>query len=272
MNEVILIIGSRSNFSKKLHQSIDNSFLVDSTTVLESNDFLENYKNFRISIIVNSFQPSHLLADVKNPVSYIENSVGILANVLDKIPRYDIKKIIYTSSSSVYGDGAYCKENDSLRPANLHSLLKASCEKIVELFCIENDIEYTISRVFNMYGGEDRFSVISKIIDSAISKKVLVVANNGRSIRDFVHVDDVVSCYEAILSLETPKIINIANGAGTSISTILNSLNYRGIVVDTKTVKKREIETSVANIDRLKKIIDTSKFLNVVDFIENRLK
>jgi len=163
---ITLIIGKESNLSKYLHKYLNNSFVLSSREISKNIFLLDEYKSSKCNIIFNNFQTANLLGNLNNCSSYIEQSIGITAKILEYIKDWDINKIIYTSSSSVYGDNHYCNESDKLLPINLHGSLKVSNEYFISQYCKEKEIDYTITRIFNMYGGDDNFSIISKIINS----------------------------------------------------------------------------------------------------------
>ena len=141
-----------------------------------------------INIIFNNFQKSTILYDLENPVEYMQRAIMTTAEVLSyfKKKKTSIKKIIYTSSSSVYGNNIFCTENDPLLPMSLPASLKITNEKMIEMFCHQNKIDYTICRLFNLYGGDDEFSIVSKIINAAKYNQKLTLYNNGNAIRDFI--------------------------------------------------------------------------------------
>ena len=201
MNKVF-IIGKGSNLSSFLSKKIINSKLISSREILTNIEELNVLKdNLPINIIFNNFQPATKLNEFVNLENYVVNSILTTSKVLDFIKNNQIvvNKIIYTSSSSVYGNNILCNENDELKPMNLHASLKVANEKLVEKFCIENSIDYTIARIFNMYGGDDNFSIISKIIKANKNNEELNIVNNGNAIRDFIHIEDVVDIYSKIL-------------------------------------------------------------------------
>ena len=60
-------------------------------------------------------------------------------------------------------------------------------------FCSKNNINYTIARIFNMYGSEsDKFSIVSKIIECFKKNKIIKIFHGGNNIRDFILINDVV--------------------------------------------------------------------------------
>ncbi len=68
-----------------------------------------------------------------------------------------------------------------------------------------------------MYGADDNFSIISKIIKAYKNNEELNIVNNGNAIRDFIHIEDVVDIYSKILDKKDIKILNIGSGNGSSI-------------------------------------------------------
>ena len=273
MNKVF-IIGKGSNLSSFLSKKIINSKLISSREILTNIEELNVLKdNLPINIIFNNFQPATKLNEFFNLENYVINSILTTSKVLDFIKNNQIKinKIIYTSSSSVYGNNILCNENDELKPMNLHASLKVANEKLVEKFCIENSIDYTIARIFNMYGGDDNFSIISKIIKAYKNNEELNIVNNGNAIRDFIHIEDVVDIYSKILDKKDIKILNIGSGNGSSIKNILDFLNNHNIKIKTKNIQREELKISTADISKLKELFKKDTFFEVEDYLKKEL-
>lgn len=273
MNKVF-IIGKGSNLSSFLSKKIINSKLISSREILTNIEELNVLKdNLPINIIFNNFQPATKLNEFFNLENYVVNSILTTSKVLDFIKNNQIvvNKIIYTSSSSVYGNNILCNENDELKPMNLHASLKVANEKLVEKFCIENSIDYTIARIFNMYGGDDNFSIISKIIKAYKNNEELNIINNGNAIRDFIHIDDVVDIYSKILDKKDIKILNIGSGNGSSIKNILDFLNNHNIKIKTKNIQREELKISTADISKLKELLKKDTFFGVEDYLKKEL-
>ena len=273
MNKVF-IIGKGSNLSSFLSKKIINSKLISSREILTNIEELNVLKdNLPINIIFNNFQPATKLNEFVNLENYVVNSILTTSKVLDFIKNNQIKinKIIYTSSSSVYGNNILCNENDELKPMNLHASLKVANEKLVEKFCIENSIDYTIARIFNMYGADDNFSIISKIIKAYKNNEELNIVNNGNAIRDFIHIEDVVDIYSKILDKKDIKILNIGSGNGSSIKNILDFLNNHNIKIKTKNIQREELKISTADISKLKELLKKDTFFGVEDYLKKEL-
>ena len=270
-----IIVGKRSNLSNHLLESLDNAVAISSGLIVEELRQLDWSQISEVNLILNQFQPSTSLNDLSNPVEYINNSILTTANILTFIKDKTLKvnKVVYTSSSSVYGNNKSCVEIDTPQPLSLHATLKLANEKLVSQFCTVEGIDYTIARVFNMYGGDDKFSIVSKIITAYKNHQGIRLINNGNAVRDFIHIDDVVESYKAILLLKDIDIVNIASGQGRSVKMILSYLHEKNIEISTSNIEQEEISASIANNTTLKTILTPNfRFKSVEDYALSELQ
>lgn len=271
-----IIIGKRSNLSQQLSKSIDNSVLISSKSFEEELlVILNDNTNDTFNIIFNNFQNATKLNESSRLDEYTENAIFITSKILVFLQKYTnkISKIIYTSSSSVYGNNKFCSESDQVKPMNLHASLKVANEELIKKFCETNQTQYCITRIFNMYGGDDKFSIISKIKNSYVLNIPLKIVNSGTSIRDYVYIGDVIEVYKKLLHNNSlPKILNIASGKGTRLIDIIKFLSINGIKINTESITREELKASIANIDLLDSFINTSNFLSVENYLKGELK
>jgi len=266
-----LIIGKNSNLSKFLYTNISNCILISSREVSKNIDILNKYKNKKINIIFNNFQLAIELNNLQSSSQYVTNAILSTSIILDYFNPIDINKIIYTSSSSVYGNNILCKETDELKPMNLHASLKVANEKLIEKYCLDNQIDYTIARIFNMYGGDDKFSVVSKIINAYKNNEELTIVNNGNAIRDFIYIDDVVFIYKILLEIKDARVLNIGTGSGSSIKGILDFLSHNSVRINVKNIFRDELKTSTSDARLLYKIIGKRNFMDVENYLRKEL-
>ena len=270
----VIIIGKNSNLTNKLSNKLLDFSILSSREILSSCKILNELKEqVNINIIFNNFQTAINLNKFDNLESYISNSIISTSRILDFFNKNHIKinKIIYTSSSSVYGNNILCNEKDELKPMNLHASLKVANEKLIEKFCLDNNIDYTIARIFNMYGGDDNFSIINKIIQAYKDNNELTIVNNGNSIRDFIHIEDVVDIYLKILELKNVNILNIGTGEGNSVKNILDYLKNNNINLKLKNINRSELKISTADTQYLNSLFCEIKFRQINDYLKKEL-
>ena len=266
-----IIIGKDSNLSRALLDKNPKFILLSAREIFEDISLLDVYKNSQVRLIFNNFQPSTELGSSSSYSEYIKRAILLTSMVLDCFDARNIVKIIYTSSSSVYGNNSLCSENDDVNVMNFHASLKVANEKMVEVFCKNHNIDYSIARIFNMYGGNDKFSIMSKIINTYNNKESLTVVNNGSAIRDFIHIDNVVDIYLKLLFQKNVTILNIGTGRGNSVKKILLFLNTFSYKIDTINIVRDEIAVSTADTKLLQSILNIESFIQVESYLKEKL-
>ncbi len=266
-----VLFGERSNLSLSLSSVLNNAILLsggDAQELLKYHD-----KDVRINVVINSFQRSTELVDLSNPKQYTEKTLGDLSNIIDVLINIkdSIDTVIYTSSAAVYGKNPCCHENDQLHPISLYSSLKISSEIMVQNYLSAHGINYIITRVFNMYGGNDNFSIISKIIASYSGDRELYLFNNGESVRDFIHILDVCNIYKKLLESDYCGIVNVGTGNGHSIKNIVEMLKDYSVDFKINNKTRDEINESIASTIILKSIIKRYNFIDLNDYFVKKI-
>ena len=186
-------------------------------------------------------------------------------NVLKACIKNDVKKIIFASSSDVYGQQKkvpICEENP-LNPNSVYAITKLSGEEYLKAYKKQYNLDFSILRFFGIYGpGQASEFVVSRFINMALNNEPPTIYGDGKQVRAFCYVEDAVK--GAILSLTSEKanseIFNIGNDK-EPIS--MRDLAYKVIDLAEKDMEPRFI--SIENSDRgkareiIKKIPDISK-------------
>ena len=183
----------------------------------------------------------------KKPNKYYRNNVSASKNLIEKMIKYKINNLIFSSSASVYGNPLSKKisETHQMKPISVYGENKKEIEKMLEKKGKENGFKSISFRYFNAAGadkggkiGEDHYPethLIPKILKSIKSKKnkVYVYGNNyktndGTCIRDYIHVNDIVRAhYYGLKKFKNKKCIlnyNIGSGKGYSVLEIIKAV------------------------------------------------
>ena len=222
------IIGKRSNLSKNLKKIIPNSILI-SLKEKKDVEILLKEKN-RYNIIFNNFYPVSRLNEIStnNLDIFINQSIVLSAFFLKRLNFKLVNKILYTSSSSVYESIDNTKFTKDTFNRKLYAALKLSNEKLFLNTANSKKVQCHIIRLFNLYGDEDNFSILQKIINSHLHKKKFILFNNGDGIRDFIHVLDACKIYKSILNSKKklPNYLDLGSGSGITIKSILDYIKF----------------------------------------------
>ena len=255
--------------SSKLSKKIKKSKIYSSEKFISQITNVNKSKE-KFNIIVNAFYSARKLNTLNNYKYFVEKSLLNLSEILDKINPKNINKILYTSSSSFYGSlggkiGVSDKNN-----RYIYSSLKISAENLIKNYCNKNKILFDICRVFNLYGPKDGFSIISKLKDLPKNNSKLQIYNNGESIRDFIHVDDIVNIYKQLLKRSDTNIYDIGTGNGTKLKDIINSLELNTKKITYIKTKNYEIDKSIADNRNLINQLKYNNFKKLQNFIKGK--
>ncbi|MEA2033598.1 MAG: SDR family oxidoreductase [Euryarchaeota archaeon] len=200
---------------------------------------------------------------IKDPIASNNANVNGTLNVLVAAKDCDVKKVVYASSSSVYGDTPELPKREDMTPNPLSPY--AVTKLLGEYYCnVFNDIYglKTVSlRYFNVYGPRqdpysDYAAVIPKFINRVSENKPPVIYGDGEQTRDFTFVKDVVSANILAAKSDAEGVYNIANGNRISINELANMImkfignNLTSIHDDPR---EGDIKHSLADISEAKK-------------------
>ena len=152
-----------------------------------------------------------------NKLSCLEVNCTGTKNVLEASALNKVKKIIFASSSEVYGepDSNPISENNSTKGKTIYGISKIIGEEYCKAYKQKYNLNYTILRFFNTYGpNQDNKFVITKFIYAAVNNKPLVINGNGNQKRSYTYVQDSAraTVIVAFNKKTNQKTYNVGNG------------------------------------------------------------
>ena len=207
----------------------DTKLKNDRNAILEKH---ENYKLYRAdikekNIIEQIFQHEqidiicHLAAQagtrysIEHPGEYVQSNIEGTVNIFEAARKYDVKDIIFASSSSVYGNNPvpWSEKQDVNKPINPYGMTKRSTELLAYTYHHLYGIKMTMLRYFTVYGPWGRPDMAYfKFTDKIIKEEQIDLNNYGKMKRDFTYIDDVVA--GTLSAIDNPKeyeVYNIGN-------------------------------------------------------------
>ena len=199
---------------------------------------------------------------VQDPLTSSEINIGGTLNVLLAARDAGVRRVVFASSSSVYGDapGFPRVETQSTSPLAPYAVSKLAAEQYCRVAHLVYGLETVCLRYFNVFGRrQDPFSQYSAVIPKFITAMSAGVAptiyGDGTQSRDFTHIDDVVAAN--ILALDAVpaagRIYNIACGRQVSLNELVAKLNeILGTRLDAEYVPARpgDVKHSLADVGR----------------------
>jgi len=218
--------------------------------ILDNSKLLDSMKNH--DVVIHLAAKTDVIDSIINPDNTFQTNVQGTQNILDSCKFNHISKIIVISSAAVYkNSNNSVDESSSTQPLSPYGQSKLDMEHIT----VQSKINYSILRLFNVYGNGQIAGVIANFRKNILENTPLTIFGDGKAIRDFIHIDDVID--GIILSMKPISgIYNIANGTGTSISNLAKlviQLSGTNSKIIYKFARKGEIIYSVSNIGKSQK-------------------
>lgn len=215
---------------------------------------------------------------IENPLECVENNMYATIKLINACKNNNVKKIIFSSSSSVYGDNTNIplKESEYPLPKSPYAASKASGELFLKTYYEAYGLNYISLRYFNVFGPkQDKNSqyaaVIPNFITALLEGEQPIIYGDGEQTRDFIYIRDVVNANIKAAESDYNGIINVASGKKTTINELYKIISETlGSNIEPKYLPERkgDIKHSLADVNNMKKI---DYKVNLNDF-ENQLK
>ena len=195
----------------------------------------------------------------KNFEIYTRSNVEATQRLLEFYKDYNIKKFVYASSSSVYGDAELpMKEDSLLKPVSPYGVTKLAGENLCYLYWKNYGVLTVSLRYFTVYGPRQRPDMaIHKFVTAILNGDELTIFGEGTQTRDFTFGDDVVKAN--ILAAESDsvgEIFNIGGGSRISVSNLINEIEkIVGKKAKIKYIEKQkgDVRDTLADVSKAEK-------------------
>ena len=199
----------------------------------------------------------------------LNGTIKLLKSAVDN----NVKKIVFSSSSAVYGQNKNMplKESEPFMPMSPYASSKASCELYLQTFYESYGLNYAALRYFNVFGpNQDKNSqyaaVIPNFISAILEGNQVEIYGDGEQTRDFVFVKDVVKANICAANSDYNGVINIASGEKLSINQLFEIVKKTlNSDIEPKYLPERkgDIKHSLADTTKMSEInfkVDSSDF------------
>ncbi len=202
-----------------------------------------------------------IVPSIENPRKYFESNVTGTLNVLEAAKKYNIKRLIYSASSSCYGipENYPTSENSQIDTRYPYALTKYLGEELVLHWEKVFKIPSISLRFFNVYGTKSRTSgtygaVFGVFLAQKLKKKPFTVVGDGTQTRDFTYVSDVVEAIVAAAKSNiSGEIINIGSDNTYTVNQLVDLLGGEVIYIPKR---PGEPDCTWADITKAKKMLD----------------
>lgn len=282
-NYVLIIDNFREHREEKRHQLqhiLENyqegiDFNIIEGSLLNPEIFEKIEKN--IDIIFHLAAIAGVRYSLLNPTVITENNICSTVNIFEYSRRCGKKKVVFASSSSVYGNPIYTPvdEDHPKTPISPYAVSKLACESYCDYYFREYSIPSTWLRFYTVYGPWGRKDMaIRKFIERVLNGEEIVIYGDGEQLRDFTYISDIVD--GLILAAENEdadgEAFNLGCGNPISVNELVNkiySIADRPKNVKYIDAKKGDVRVTHSDITKAQKKLGFSPKVNIYQGIKN---
>lgn len=203
-------------------------------TNIEDRDQLPKiFKSYAFDIVCNLAAQAGVRYSLDNPEAYVDSNITGFLNVLECCRHNAVKRLVYASSSSVYGntlDVPFSEKTSVDQPISLYAATKKSNELMAHTYSHLYGIETIGLRFFTVYGPWGRPDMALFLFTKAIlNTEPIKVFNHGNLSRDFTYIDDIIDGVEHTLlttskNKENYKLYNIGNSQPVKLMDFIKAI------------------------------------------------
>jgi nucleoside-diphosphate-sugar epimerase len=208
---------------------------------------------------------------------YTENNVRATQRLLEAAKTARLRRFIYASSSSVYGDAESYPTHEEMRPIPVspYGVTKLAAEHLCYLYCKNFGVPTVSLRYFTVYGPRQRPDMaFNKFIRAILSNEEIPVFGDGKQTRDFTYVDDIIDANISVM--EAPVVGEVFNIGGGSRITVNDTVAIIERVCEKKAKvkyiekQKGDVIHTAADISKAQKFLDYTPKYDVEKGIANQ--
>lgn len=251
------------------------------------------FSQYHIAVVMHFASFIEVGESVINPAKYYQNNVSATFNLLQNMLKWNVKKIIFSSTAAVYGAPCYTPidEDHLCNPINPYGRSKYMVEQILKDFSNAYDFQFTILRYFNA-AGRKRHShlqechqpethLIPLVLDVAKGKRKAIEVYgcdyntpDGTCVRDYIHVLDLCAAHflalKELLREKKSEVYNLGTATGYSVKQIIETariITKHTIPIIKSARRSGDPDVLVANADKAKKLLQWTPRYSAIETI-----
>jgi nucleoside-diphosphate-sugar epimerase len=231
-------------------------------------DNFQDLSEYGIDSVIHLAAKAGVLPSVESPGEFLDVNIKGTQRILDFMRDHEIKKLVFASSSSIYGNTKTTPFKESMdvnEPISPYASTKKSCELLIHSYHHLFDMDVINLRFFTVFGPRQRPDLaIHKFVNKIKKQETIQIYGDGETSRDYTYIGDIIEgVFAALKKVVSTKnlyeIINLGNGSPVSLINMVNTIfEVFGEETDLEFVGKKpgDVEITYADISKAKSILN----------------
>lgn len=266
-NNVVVVDNFNAYYDVGLKRAREKHFLSGISVIegdITSETFLnELFSTHQFDVVAHLAAQAGVRYSVENPSIYVQTNVYGTQLLLEAMHKNNVKRMVYASTSSAYGNSTEVPFKESAaadKPESIYAATKRSAELIAHTYLALYGMNSTCLRFFTVYGPWSRPDMaMLKFAQKISAGEPIDIYNQGDLRRDFTYIDDIVEGF--VRAIETPlgyEIINLGNGSPVALLDFVEALEKKLGVVARKNLlpmQEGDVYETYADITKARELL-----------------
>ena len=260
-----------------------SNFKFQKIDFINNNELESVFKTNQFNQVIHLGAQAGVRYSIINPQNYIDTNITGFLNILENCKNYNIRNIIYASSSSIYGineNQPFSEDDNTEKQISIYGVSKKTNELMAHAYSNLYSLKTIGLRFFTVYGPWGRPDMAYFIFTkSIIENKEIDLFNNGIHTRSFTYITDIIEPINRLISiietnqslLNNNEVLNIGGAEPVKLS-FFTSLIEKNLgkkaIVNLKPIQKGDVKETNANIIKLEKITGYKPQINIEEGIK----
>ena len=249
--------------------------------VLDEWKLSQAFKEYRPAYVFDLIGDTYVPTAYDVPKRFFRINVEGTLNILMACKMFDVGRVLYVSSTEVYGEAASVpmKEDHRFDPLNTYAVSKLAADRLCYTFFQEHDVPVVIARIYNCYGPRETEPYVIPEIITQLSKSDVIYLGNVEARRDFTYVADTAKGLIATMCSPIPngEAMNIGSGRAYAIeeladmiAALMDRQPYE-IRTDPRRLRKHDINVFQCDNSRLREATGWQPTVDIVEGLKRTI-
>ncbi len=269
-HKIICIDNFDNNYSREIKErnlefaKSNKNFSFIEGNIINIHDLNKCFLQQLPGVVIHLAAKSGVRPSINNPYGYYESNVLGTLNLLEVMKTFRVKKMLFASSSSVYGNNKKIpfSETDNVDgPISPYAASKKACELLCHTYHHLYGFDIYCLRFFSVYGPRQRPDLaIQKFTEKILNGEVIQMYGDGSSSRDYTYIDDLIcGITNALENIKGYEIFNMGESTVISLKQLIKMIEKqlgKKAIIEQVPFQPGDVMTTFANIEKAKNTIN----------------
>lgn len=231
------------------------------------NEIAKIFTEHKFDAVIHLAARAGVRPSLEKPMNYVKTNIIGTVNILECMRECGVKKLVFASSSSVYGNCSATEFSEDLKvtePISPYAATKSACEQLCYTWHHLYGINIVALRFFTVYGPRQRPDLaIHKFVQRIVAGKPIQMYGDGTTKRDYTYIDDIIDGICAAVDYDKTgfEIINLGGGEPITLIRMIRTIEHalgRNAIIEQKPMQPGDVDKTVCDWSKAHRLLKYS--------------